>query len=271
MEYTVIVGTDLRETNLGGTVFVEPVLKDVKFKGAKFSKRTQLPFSMAEALSQGMIIPPSRTVLIIWDIKDGATVDFVKALEDLGSDITLTAADETAYTASGAEAPTGYDAVIHLNGTTYNTDMPEAGQKALVAYVMGGGTFIHGEWNSFELLEQNRMKMMRDLTLFDREGLTKGKAVLKSVEGRTTHPVVIGIVNDTMIDVARSQGKMHVFEKEPATLLLKADDGTDFLAVRRFGKGRVVGLEASGNYDGYATLKDPTIQQIYFNAIYWVD
>ena len=63
---------------------------------------------------------------------------------------------------------TGFDAVIHFNGTTYSSEMPNAGQNALVNFVQNqGGLYVSSEWNAYQI-SGGEMQNMRDLILLDR-------------------------------------------------------------------------------------------------------
>ena len=108
----------------------------------------------------------AQNALIIWDVNDSNTQALATALTNAGITVTMSATNEIGYDGTNP-SPAGFDAIIHLNGTTYNTEMASAGQAALVAYVQNGGGFIHGEWNAYEILN-SRMLAMRELTLFDR-------------------------------------------------------------------------------------------------------
>ena len=67
-------------------------------------------------------------VLIIWDNSstNSNTLSLKNALESEGFSVTLSTTNESAYNGSNP-ALTNFEAVIHLNGTTYGSQMPNSG------------------------------------------------------------------------------------------------------------------------------------------------
>src|SRR5512134_1592578 len=93
-------------------------------------------------------------------LSDGETASVEAAIEAAGYLVTVAPGLETAY--AGDPDPNEYCAVVHLNGETYATGMPVAGQTALQAYVDGGGGFVGMEWNSYEERDMRTMLDMPD-------------------------------------------------------------------------------------------------------------
>ncbi len=211
----------------------------------------------------------SASVLLIWDDLSAGTLALKSALETAGLSVTLSATSETNYTGSNP-SPTGFDAVIHLNGSTYTNDMPLAGQDALVSYVQSGGTFIASEWNAYELAN-GRMANMRDLILFDKSNTSIGIITYTNVPAVAGHPVLTGVAGSFTLSgtPAYNVGQVHSFAPNPATVLMRDSHGNDGVAVRFFGAGRVVNFSHSGNWSGQPALSDANIQQLYVNAAKW--
>src|SRR5262249_26433660 len=92
---------------------------------------------------------PSADVLIIYDVVNSYTNALKNALEAAGFNVALSATSETLYNGTNPYL-TPYEAVIHLDGTTWPTPMPLAGQQALASYVQSGGAYIGSEWISYE-------------------------------------------------------------------------------------------------------------------------
>ena len=109
----------------------------------------------------------AASVLIIYDTTGGDTATLKTALEGEGHTVTYSSTSESSYNGSNP-SPSSYDVVIHLNGTTYSSEMPSAGQAALLAYVSGGGGFIHGEWNAYQIDSRSEMSTMEPITLLKR-------------------------------------------------------------------------------------------------------
>jgi hypothetical protein len=178
----------------------------------------------------------------------------------------LSASAETGYTGANP-SPAGFSAVIHLNGTTYDLDMPIAGQIALSNYVRGGGGYIQNEWDAYEFA-QGRMANMRDLILFDRiESGLDGSVTLTTVPGQGGHPVLANVPSTFTFQTAFNYGPAHAFSANPVTVLMRYD-AYDAVAVRQFGSGRIVGFKHAGNF-AFNTLSDVNVQQLYINAVHW--
>ena len=212
----------------------------------------------------------TSSVLLIWDINSGGTLALSNALATAGIAVTMSATAETGYNGVNP-SPTAFSAVIHLNGTTYETDMPMAGQIALSNYVAGGGGYIQNEWDAYEF-SVGRMARMRDLILFDRIELgIDGGVTLTNVPAQAGHPVLGGVPASFSIQTAFNFGPAHVFSINPVTILMRHHE-YDAVAVREFGLGRIVGFKHAGNYElssGFNTLSDANVQQLYINAVQW--
>src|SRR5262245_26674172 len=82
-------------------------------------------------------------VLLIYDTINADTNSLTAALAGAGNTITLRATSETGYNGTNP-SPAGFDAVIHLDGTTYSTPMPAAGQIE-APEELGAGEHLLGE------------------------------------------------------------------------------------------------------------------------------
>ena len=137
-------------------------------------------------------------VLIIYDTTGGYTSTLKSALEGAGYTVDLSDTGETGWNGTNPSA-SSYDAVIHLNGTTYSMGMPAAGQSALVSYVQAGGGFIHNEWNAYEVDSANSMNLMEQITLLER---TSGACGNRTYSLSTSHPVVANVSSSFSVSSA---------------------------------------------------------------------
>ncbi len=215
----------------------------------------------------------AQNVLIIWDdvVTNPNTQSLKTALQNAGMTVTMSATDEISY--DGTNPPlAGFDAVIHLNGTTYGTEMLAAGQNAIVSFVQdSGGIFLGSEWNAYEIT-LGRMLAMQDLILFDR--ITAGVAPSSYIEvpAQASHPILANVPATFPITYDNTNDdSLHFFPINPSTTLMKDDLGRDVIAVRYFGSGRVVGFYHTGNYLGDSILSNTNIQQLYIDAILWAN
>jgi hypothetical protein len=215
------------------------------------------------------------SVLLIWDSSGEGTPGLKTALEDTGIEVTLSYTSEDFYNGSNP-APDEFDVVVHLNGTTHSTDMPDGGQQALVRHVQEGGGYIGGEWNGFERT-QGRMQLMRDLILLDRADGGEGSFTLTTVPAESSHPILNNVPTTFTFSGGVSFAQAHSFAIDPVTVLMRQPGfGTngvlaDAVAVREFGLGRIISFHHAGNYNhfNYHTLDDANIRQLYIDGVFW--
>ena len=264
-------------TNIAGATNPVLTLAQVTTNDAgNYRVRVSNPLGVATSDSVVLFIRSGTnviTTLLIWDELNPNTLSLRDALEAAGIQVQLSATSETGYDGTNPGLD-GFDAVIHLNGTTYSSEMPTAGQDALLQFVQDGGGFLQAEWNAYEI-SQGRMTRMRDLTLFDRvEAYQSGDNTWVVVPEHTGHPVVANIPASFTFRTDFHFGPAHVFASDPVTVLMRDPQGHDAVAVREFGLGRIVGFQHVGNYDfgpppPYNTLADPNIQQLYIDGVAW--
>ncbi|HND32562.1 MAG TPA: MopE-related protein, partial [Myxococcota bacterium] len=220
-------------------------------------------------LLAGLLSPAhAASVLIIWDdsATNANTVSLKNYLQAQGHSVTLSSTSETAYTGSNP-APTAFGAVIHLNGTSYATAMPTAGQTALVSYVQNGGGFISSEWNAYE--QYNGTTALRELVLLDRSsGNTAATTITVS---NTSHAVMAGLGNSFALPVAGLNiGGAHSFSSYPVSVLATDNAGSAAVAVRQYMNGKIVSFHTAGNYNSSSILSDSNMQRLYANAVAWI-
>lgn len=210
----------------------------------------------------------AASVLLIYDTKSGDTASLVTTLTAAGHVVTYSNTDETGYNGTNP-APTAFDVVIHLNGTTYSSGMPAAGQTALVSYVSGGGGFIESEWDAYEIDDTSTMTTMKDIVILERVDGREGAATYSTVSGKASHEVLKGITSGMSFDGGISNGAARTYSSDPVEVLMTDDLGNDAVMVREWGVGRIVGFSHAGNYGSYGTLADADIQDLYVNAVAW--
>ena len=207
------------------------------------------------------------SVLIIWDDNNADTQSLMTALQGAGLTVTLSDTAETGY--DGTNPPLGvFDAVIHLNGTTYSADMPIDGQDALVDFVEHGGGYIHSEWSAYEF-SYGRMQNMRDLIIVDRSGGGTGAVTYNVVPGKQGHDVLASIPSSMSINAGYNEGFAHSFGVDEPEVLMTDGSGYHAVVVREWGFGRVVGFSHAGNYQSLGALLDANVQQLFINASIW--
>jgi hypothetical protein len=185
-------------------------------------------------------------VLLIWDVRSAQTDALAQALRDGGDEVVFSKTNGNGFTGDNPSLA-GIDVVVHLNGTTWQKDMPQSGQAALERFVREGGGYVHHEWNAYQL-SVGQLQLLRPIILFDRtSGFGPGEITVRKVETLGPHPVMWEVPQAWTMSGSSNIGHVHAFERQPAVVLARDDAGNDAVAVREYGLGRVVGFHHGGN------------------------
>ncbi|MCB9762775.1 MAG: putative metal-binding motif-containing protein [Alphaproteobacteria bacterium] len=211
----------------------------------------------------------AQDVLLIWDDQGIGTPDLVAALQ--GAGMTVTLSDTVEYEYDGTNpAPDGFNAVIHMNGTTYGTPMTAAGAAALVDYVADGGGYIHFEWDAYEIDDNGVQLELEPITLLHRDSGFTGDITLSPVRGQESHPVLAGIPSSVAFYAGGNIGYVRSFSDQPAVAIMTDQSGSDAVAVREWEQGRIVGFHHAGNYSDLSTFSNADVSRLVVNAVNWV-
>lgn len=207
-----------------------------------------------------------QSCLIIYDANNSNTSALVTALQNAGITVTLSSTAATGYIGTNP-SPAGFDAVIHLNGTTGS--IPTSGQNALVNYVQNlGGIFISGEWNTFQY-GSGGLANMRDLLLFTNySGYCGTTMTYTTVSGKSGHPLLAGMSSSFTMNTCGTNSPLFTFSSQPSEALMTDNNSRPAVAVRPFGTGQVVGFNfTTGTWGSSSVLTNTNVQQLYINAI----
>ena len=213
--------------------------------------------------------PPN--VLIIWDnsSSNSNTLSLKSALENEGFTVSLSSTNESSYNGTNP-ALSSYDAVIHLNGTTYNSEMPSGGQNALVDFVnTQGGLYIHTEWTAWAVPQRTHYSNMTELILFNYSSYGDGNNIYTEVNAQSSHQILSDVLSSFSVSCGYNKGTAKTFESNPVTVLMTDNHG-DGIVIREYGNGKIMGMSHAGNWS-YPTLSNSNIQQLYINAINWAN
>ena len=212
----------------------------------------------------------SQNVLIIWDnsptninnasLKDGLIAS--------GLNVTMSDVSETQWDNTNPSLA-GFDAVVHINGTTFGTGMPLAGQNALVDFVQNnGGKYVGFEWNAYEVDASGSMATMADLTLFVRHNSqSPATRVLEVVPSESSDPIFDGVSLPYSIVGCMEIGGLRTFNSNPSRAIMTCA-GKDAAAVRSFGNGEVLNFAFAPNWDSSSTaLSEVNVQKMIANFI----
>ncbi len=209
-----------------------------------------------------------QNVLIIHD--NGSTFSNTVSLKDTldseGFDVTITSVNESNWNNTNPSV-SAFDAVIHLNGTSYASEMPQAGQIALHDFVEDDeGVYIGFEWNSYQRFNLNQLQNLDDLILFQRSTGITGSVTHTISAGQANHPVLSGIPNSFSVYDGYNVGNLRTLS---GSTLLMQSGGNPLVAVRDFGQGHILNFAMAANYSqGNSTvLTSSHIQTIIINFI----
>ena len=249
------------------------LMVDAGATGAGSSASLKVSASLAAAPS---VEGTGPKVLILDDAEGPSTAALASSIAAAGFQVTSRLAPENTWNGTNP-ALTGFAAVVHLNGATWNAPLPPAAQTALTSFVQNGGGFVAGQWNGYEATVGQ--KSMPDLVL-QTYGLT-GKEqecgncerTYTTVPGQENHPVLKGIPSPfTFKADGHHAGPVAGFAVNPPTVLMRVSSGNAAVLVRDVGKGKVVNFSVSPNYvlgGAGKTLLDANVRQLYVNALHW--
>jgi hypothetical protein len=238
------------------------------------SSAPKAAFSLGTAFSS-----TGPSVLVLADSDLVSTTALTTSLADAGLLVTVRPAPE--YTWDGTNpALAGFDAVVHLNGTTYDWPLPASAQTALTDFVQNGGGYVTARWDGYEVqpgLAELALQEMGDYS-GPEQNCARCQITYQAIPAAAGHPVLEGLpASFTFTADAHDAGPQVVFASNPSTALMQVSSGRPAVLVREFGAGRVVNFSIAPNYYwddlGNAvdpvTLQDPIVQQLYLNAVRW--
>lgn len=213
-----------------------------------------------------------NNVLILYDdaANNTNTVSLKNALDNAGYPTTISSVSESSWNNTNPPL-TNFDVVVHLNGTTYSSEMPTAGQTALAGFVENtGGLYVHFEWDAYQFDQNNQMQNMEDLILFERNsGSTVTSMTLTEVSSQSAHPVLANVPSSftfTSSAIGHNDGNIRSFSTD-TTVLLMTHGSNDAVAIREFGNGCVLGFHNAGNYQNGGVLSDTNLQRLIIDFI----
>ena len=210
----------------------------------------------------------AQEVLIIWDNSAtyAPTVALKTSLESQGYTVTMSTVSESSWNNTNPSL-TGFDVVIRLNGSTYSSEIPTAGQTALVDFVENGnGAYVHFEWDAYQF-NNSQMQSMEDLILFERTSGSETSITLTEVAAQSNHPILANVPSSFGLTTGFNVGSLRSFSSEPSIVLMTDNGGNDALAYREFGSGCILGFHASANYSSYTPIADTNVHQLIIDFI----
>jgi hypothetical protein len=217
-------------------------------------------------------------VLLLGDGEATPTTALANRLTAAGFEVTVRPSPEYTWDASNP-ALTGFAAVIHLDGFSWNRPLPLGAQTALQSFVQNGGGFVGAQWNGYEF-KINQQKLMSNLVLLGYGGGNGPEqdcfacaVTYSTVAGQEGHPVLAGLPSSFRFQAdGHDAGPQVAFTSEPSTVLMRVAAGGPGVLVRQYGSGKVVNFSFAPNYISgptNVTLFDSNIQKLFVNALHW--
>jgi hypothetical protein len=211
-----------------------------------------------------------KNVLLLWDTDNANTQSLKAAIEAADFTVTLPAVPEYQWDGTNPSLD-GFDAVIHLNGTTYEYGLPLSAQNALLDFVqVQGKLFVHSEWDAYELDAAGYHPALAPIVILQRSSGYETAITYNTVPGYESHPVLEGLASSFSIDFAgHNVGQVRHYDTYPAETLMLDQSGNAAVAIRELEIGRVVGFGHAGNYASSNSLSNANVQQLFINALKW--
>jgi len=211
-------------------------------------------------------------VLIIWDNSNtnSNTLSLKTALESEGFNVTLSSTNESSYNGSNP-ALTDFEVVIHLNGTSYGSEMPNSGQTALVDFVnTQGGLYCHTSWLPYQR-GRGQYSTMSELIILQRSTGTTTPLTYSDASGQSSHAILDGVPSSfTTPRAGADRGYAVSYGSNPVTVLMK-EGSYDAVMIRSYGNGKIMAMSQAANYSNSSVLSDTNIQRLFINAINWAN
>lgn len=250
----------LQMANLKGADLSRTMVERAEFRGAVFSKHTQLPFTKDKALALGMELA-YHPVLVLWHKKSAELEELFKTLQGL-TDVKYSTMPESSF--SSPEELKDIEMVLHFTDGS-DSDVPDAGQVALVKFVEQGGVYFNDRGSVFRY-DNGKSKKLGDLLALrsvDRDYEYGTRSIKRVMD----HPVLLN-VNNFYLNGGFGLCKLFEFGSQPARVLLADSKGRPALAAREFGKGKVLTAAFHMDFDSDA-IANPEFAKIIMNTLEW--
>lgn len=211
----------------------------------------------------------SKAVLVIEDDSPSGTATLAAALTSQGYAVTQTAVPSYQYNGTNPGLA-GFGAVVLLAGgpgsTSFTTDMPAAGQAAILAFVnTAGNGLVLTEWAAYQVLG-GRWQTLAPLVLLNRTVAYSGQVTYTVDPGFASHPIWTGLPASFTFASNSNVGVSNA--ANGATRIAGSPQAIDGVAIRDTPVGRVVHVSHAGNYapNGWSNAN---IQTLVGNAVGW--
>jgi len=210
-----------------------------------------------------------KKVLLIEDDSSAGSAVLGAALTAAGYTVTQTAVPSYQYNGTNPSLA-GFGAVVVLAGgplaTSYQTDMPTAGQTAIVNFLNAGNGVVFTEWAAYQVAN-GRWQTLAPYVLLQRTSSYTGQVSYTVDPAFAAGPVWKGLPATFTF---ASNSNVGVTKVAPfVTRIAGSPQANDAVAVRDAPTGRVVHLAHAGN-DAPNGWTNPNLQTLVANSVGWV-
>jgi len=210
-----------------------------------------------------------KNVLLLEDDSSSETAVLAAAITAAGYAVTQSTVPSYQYTGANP-ALTGYGAVIVLAGgpaaTSYTTDMPLAGQQAIVSFLKAGNGVVFTEWAAYQVAN-GRWATLAPYVLLQRTEAFEGQVTYTVDSSFASSPLWSGLPASFTFASSSNVGVTKV--AAGVTRIAGSPQAVDAVAIMDTGVGRVVHVAHAGNYapNGWT---NSNMQTLMANAVGWV-
>ncbi|MBN1601842.1 MAG: choice-of-anchor D domain-containing protein [Chitinispirillaceae bacterium] len=197
-----------------------------------------------------------KNVLIIGD--GGTEVRLDSLFKSAGYTTTIVS-DDGVYNGTNP-VPDAFGVIVLTDGTNYGSDMPLAGQNAIVNFVQNGGGLITTEWIGFEI-ENGRYTALQSIVPFTRTSGSSGNETYTVI---SQHPITEGVDATFSITTGTSVGIANAGE-----IIVNGSVSGAAVVAASFGKGKVVSFASAGKYSSYDAFINENLKKLIVNALNW--
>ena len=209
----------------------------------------------------------NMNALVLGDGVTASNSAYQTLLQNVGFAVTLQASGTTTY--AGSPAASGFGVIIVTPGSTYGTDMPSAGQTAIVNAV-GASTLtgvIFTEWAAYENTVSQYLTL-EPLLCFSRSSGTTSTLTFSLVQ--TGHPIWNGLPTSFTTTVSLGANISGVLASGATEVASCTQCGTYGVAVKDpASTGRVVQIAHAAAYLSEAWYNDSNLTKMMANAALW--
>jgi hypothetical protein len=208
------------------------------------------------------------TVLLIKDDSDTGTAVLATALTNAGYTVTTSPVPVYQYNGTNPSLA-GFGTVVVLSGgpgNSFTTDMPAAGQAALVSHVnTAGGGLVLTEWAAYHVAS-GRWQTLAPLVLLQRTVAYSGQVVYQVDAPFTAHPIWAGLPAQFTIASTSNVGTTKA--GTGIARIAGSPQAIDAVAIRNTPVGRIAEVAHAGNYapNGWTNVN---MQKLITNAVGW--